>query len=114
MGKVGIQLQMEPLRSLVFSDLLDTYSLGIGTSIDNPARMYEIHNLTNALLIFSLDGVSDHFPLPANSCKILDIVSNKTSDEGWYIPKGTRFYARYIAGTVPTSGTVYVAISYGN
>lgn len=111
MAYQGIRLAMEPQRVLAFGSIGAAY-MGIGTPVDHPVRMYEVYNLTDVDLQFSLNGVDDHFPLPANGYKVIDIVTNKVASEGWYIEKGLRFYVKEMAAS-PTSGSVYIAIAYG-
>lgn len=111
MADISIRFMMEPQRSLAFGSIGAVY-MSIGTAVTHPLRMYELHNLTDTTLQFSLDGIDDHFILPANSYKIIDIVSNKTSSEGWYIGKGTSFYVKQLT-VAPTSGSVYLSVAYG-
>jgi len=112
MSTASIRFFYEPMRSLAFGSIGAAY-MSIGTAIDHPARLYELYNLTNADLLFSIDGVENHFPLAANSFKIVDIVSNKSSADGWYIGQGTSFYAKELLAA-PTTGSVYLTIAYGN
>ena len=106
----AIRLVSESVRSLAFGSIGAGYS-GIGTSITNPIRILHIQNLTDASLMFSYDGVNDHFPLPANGFLVLDITANKSREQGCYLAEGTRVYAKQI--DAPTSGSVYVSIYYG-
>jgi len=106
----AIRLTPEPVRSLDFS-LIGAGYIGIGTEITNPARILRIQNLTNALLMFSYDGVNDHEPLAANSFLLLDITSNKSREQGYYLAEGTRIYVK--RDGIPTDGSVYVTVYYG-
>ena len=110
MGALAIRLMFEPVRSLSFGSIGAGY-MGIGTALVYPARQIFVQNETNALLMFSLDGVNDHCPLPASGFLLLDVTSNKTVIQGFYVAEGTRFYVKEI-GT-PTSGSVYVSVMYG-
>lgn len=110
MGALAIRLMPEPVRSLDFSSISGAY-MGIGTPIDHAARIVFIQNLTDATLMFSLDGVNDHFPLPASSFLLLDVTANKTVSQGFYIGEGTRFYVEEL--DVPSMGSVYVTVFYG-
>lgn len=106
-----IRLQCEEVRVLPFTSISGAY-MGVGTPIDHPARLMWINNLTDGALMCSFDGVTDHFPLPANSFLILDITSNKTVSQGFYIAEGTRLYVREL-GSAPTMGEVYLTVFYG-
>lgn len=110
MGAQAIRLQFEPVRSLAYTSVSGTYA-AIGTGLVNPARQVWVQNLTDVTLMFSLDGINDHFPLPANGFFLDDITANKTTMEGFYIAEGTIFYVKEI-GT-PSTGTVYVSVMYG-
>jgi len=108
---------MEPMRSLGFADIAadpGDYK-SIGSSVDHPVRMYELHNFTDVNLVFSIDGVDDHFPLEPDGYKVIDIATNKSNDNGWYLGQGTYFYVKPLDPlVVPTSGGVYLCIAYGN
>jgi len=107
----AIRLVPESVRSLAFGSIGAGYT-GIGTAIVNPVRMFHIQNLTDVTLMFSYDGVNDHFPLPPNGFLLLDITANKSRDHGFYLAEGTRVYVKEV-GT-PTSGSVYLTVYYGS
>lgn len=109
---LSIRLLAEPVRSLAAGVITSTY-MGIGTELDFPSRIPFIQNLTNQTLMFSLDGIDDHFPLPANGYMILDVVANKSQTQGMYISEGQRFYVKDM-GTPATTGAVYVTTFYGS
>lgn len=107
---LAIRLLAEPVRSLIYSSISGAY-MGIGTALDDPSRILFVQNLTDETLMFSLDGVNDHFPLPANGFLLLDITANRTLPQGCFISQGQRIYVKEI-GT-PTTGNVYVSTFYG-
>jgi len=107
----SIRIEAEPVRSLAFGSIGAAY-MGVGTSIDRPARMILIQNLTDESLMFSFDGVNDHFPLAASGYLLLDITSNKTVDLGFYLPEHERLYVKEIGN--PTTGSVYFTTFYGD
>ncbi len=109
MSTVGIRVAFEPLRSAAFGSISGTY-FGIGAEFSHPLRMMIVENLTNATLVFSFDGVNDHFVLPADAPIIMDFSSNKTIANGFYISEGERLYVKEV-GT-PSSGSVYVSAIY--
>lgn len=113
MSNTAIRILPETSRTLGFAAISAAYA-GIGTSFLNPVHLFMLQNLTDKLLMFSWDGVNDHFPLPSNGYVIMDITSNKTLTGGAFmIAQGTRFYVRSTASGVPTSGDVYLAVFYG-
>lgn len=108
---LGIRLRFEPVRSLAFGSIGAAY-MGIGTALDHPARQIFIQNLTDETLMFSFNGVDDHFPLPSNGFFLDDITSNKTQNTGFFLAEGERLYVKEV-GT-PTSGSVYFTVIYGS
>ena len=101
---------MEPVRTLAFGTISGTY-MGVGTPIDNPARMIFIQNLSDTTLMFSLDGINDNFPLPPNGFLLMDVTSNKSLGSGYFIAEGTRIYVKDL-GPAATLGSVYVTVMY--
>lgn len=108
---LAIRLQAEALRSLAFGSISAVYA-GIGTSFAKPIRILNVQNLTDQTLLFSFNGIDDHFILPTEGFIILDVTTNKSLSQGWYIAEGTRLYVRD-NGTPTTSGAVYVSAFYG-
>lgn len=109
---LAIRLAMEPVRTLAFGSISGTY-MGIGTGINNPARVMLFQNLTDQTVMFSLDGINDNFPLAAMTSFVLDITSNKSLGEGYFIAEGTRIYVKDI-GIATTTGAVYVTVMYAS
>lgn len=107
---LSIRFMAEAVRELAFGSMGASY-MGIGTTLTKPVRMLYIQNLTDALLMFSFDGVEDHFPLPSNGYVILDITANKTLEQGFFLGEGQRMYVKNI--TSPSAGSVYVSTFYG-
>jgi len=108
---LAIRAQFEPVRSLAAASVAVGY-MGVGTALANPIRQFFIQNLTDVTLMFSFDGINDHFPLPSNGFFLDDICSNKTQQGGFYLAEGTRLYVKEI-GT-PTTGSVYFTVLYGS
>ena len=107
----AVRLQAETLRSLAFGSIGAAYT-AIGTATSLPAHLIQVQNLTDAVLLFSIDGVNDHFVLPASGFILLDITTNKTETQGFFLKQGTTFYVKE-SGT-PTTGSVYVSVFTGN
>ncbi len=111
MSSLSIRLRFDPVRTLAFGSISGTY-MGVGAALDVPARQIFIQNLTDATLMFSFNGVDDHFPLPENGFLLNDITSNKTISSGFFLAEGERLYVKEV-GT-PTSGSVYFTVMYGS
>jgi hypothetical protein len=110
MGALAIKIFPEAVRSLAFGSISGAY-MGIGTPLANPSRIILIQNFTDASLMLSFDGVTDHVPIAADGFVLLDVTANKTVSQGFYIAEGTRFYVKEI-GT-PSVGSIYISSFYG-
>ena len=108
---LSIRFRFDEQRSLAFGSIGAGY-MGVGTALTEPARQIFVQNLTDVLLQFSFDGVTDHFPLPPNGFMILDIAANKTQNSGFFLAEGERLYVKEIGN--PTSGSVYFSVMYGS
>ena len=111
MAGLALRMAFEPLRSLAFGSIGAAY-MGVGTPIQHPARQFLVQNLTDASLLFSFDGVNDHFRLPANGFWLNDNTANRSVSQGFFLDEGTRLYVKQDG--VPTSGTVDFTIIYGS
>ena len=101
-----IRVKVEAIRSLAFGSIAAGYT-AVGTALANPSKLIIFDNLTDANIIISLDGVTDHFIVPAQGFKLIDLASNKTDESGFFIAEGTIFYAKREAGA-PSSGNLYI------
>ena len=110
MASLSVKLQFDPVRSVGYASISSTY-VGIGTSLANAASQIFVQNLTNASLMFSFDGVNDHFPLPANGFFLNDIGSNRAISQAFFLAAGERLYVKNIGTAM--SGSVYFTVAYG-
>lgn len=110
---LAIRLMPETVRSAAFGVIGDVY-MGLGTAMTRPIRQLLLQNLTDANMMFSFDGIHDHFPLPSWGYFLDDITSNKTIAQGFFLAEGTRIYVRKLTALdVPTLGGVYLSTFYG-
>lgn len=107
---LSLRIAFEPVRSIDFGDISSDYA-PIGSPTVNAARQIFIQNLTDALLMFSLDGIDDHFPLPAQGFFLDDITTNKVQTQGFYLGGNSVLYVKQI--DAPTTGSVYFSCIYG-
>jgi len=107
---LAIRMRFEPLRSIAYNAIVSGY-MGVGTVLVYPASQFFIQNLTNATLMFSFDGVNNHFPLPAGGFFLSDIGSNQARNLGFFLSAGDRLYVKQ--SEVPTLGDVYFTVAYG-
>ena len=105
------RLRLDAVRSAAFGAIGAAYS-AVGVALTDPCRIFCLTNLTDADVFFSVDGVTDHFIVPSNSFKLIDVSANKIRDEGFFLPEGTVFYVVRVAGA-PTTGSVYIEVLHG-
>lgn len=106
----GLKLVPDVLRSSAFGAIGAGYT-AVGTVFLHPMRIVSIKNLTNAVLLFSFDGVNDHEVVPAGAGVVWDFCTNRYGDAGAVIGVGTTIYVK--ESGVPTSGAAYVSCFYG-
>ncbi len=107
---LGRQLRCEPVRTLAAGSVGASYT-PVGAQVVNADGIILFQNLTDALLMFSFDGVNDHFPLQPNGYHVLDITTNQPTKDGLFLSIGTQFYVKQI--NVPSTGSVYITLYYG-
>lgn len=106
----AIKLNYEPIRSLAFGSIVAGYT-AVGAALSKPGVIFSIQNLTDKQLMFSFDGVNDHFTLTPNGVYNVDCNANKSDRSGaLYLPEGTIIYVKRV-GT-PTTGSVYATVGY--
>ncbi len=110
MGSLAVRAKFEPLRTLGAGSITSSF-VSIGIPLINPARQFHLYNQTDALLVFSTDGVHDHFVLPPSGFYLNDLTSNKTQVHGLYLPTGGGMWVKRV-GT-PTTGSVYFSVMFG-
>lgn len=86
--------------------------MGVGTAMTRPIRLIVIQNFTDVDLMFSFDGVNDHLPLATSGYLVLDLTSNKTIPQGFFLAEGSRLYVKQLSGA-PGSGSAYLSTFYG-
>jgi len=105
-----IRMLPEECRSLAFGSIVAGYT-AIGAALENPARIILVQNFTDAVLMFSFDGLTDHFPLSDGGHIIIDIAANKTLGGGFFMAEGDTLYVKRV--DIPTTNSVYFSAFYG-
>lgn len=119
MAQYGLRLLWEPVRKIARANIPMAYDLantletaGGVKALQHPARFMKIDNRTDKDMMFSIDGVNDHFMVPGGSSFVLDIASNKQNQNSLFLGKGEVMYIEYI--DAPTTGYgVYMSVGYG-
>lgn len=105
----SVRAAWAPLRSLAFGSIGATYT-GVGTSLNTPVRIVHVLNATDASLMFSWNGIDDHFVLPNGGYMVIDLTTNQVNGGGFYLPGAKRLYVKQLG--VPGSGSVYFSLVY--
>ena len=103
------RLIADAVRTIAFGAITAAYA-AVGAALDSPVRIFCLSNLTNQDVYFSIDGVTDQFIVPAGSFKLIDVSTNRTTIENFFLQQGVVFYARTVGVVNPTSGSVYIDI----
>jgi len=106
----GRAARFEPLREVAFGAITANYT-AVGTLTTDFTRLFTISNATDVDVYISFDGVTNHLRVVTGTAKVYDITSNKVRDDGLFIPKGTVFSIKRVAGA-PSSGQVSIEVMY--
>jgi hypothetical protein len=105
-------LSIEECKVMPFGTLAAGY-LAVGDSQEESARMILFQNFTDVIVWITDDPLKDKFPLVPYGSFVLDISTNKQSDEGYVVARGTQWYAKAMAG-LPSSGGIYITCFTGS
>ena len=107
----AIRFAAEEVRIVASGAVGAPYST-VGDPMTHPIRTIIFQNTMDTGLMLSFDGVTDHLPIITNGYMAIDIASNKTSPQGFYLAEGQQIFVRQLGG-VPSSGSLYVSVFYG-
>jgi len=99
---------IDTIRTAAFGAIGAAYA-AVGAALASPARIYCIKNLTNENLSFSFDGVNEQIVVPPNGFELIDISTNRTNQENFFLAEGTFFYVRH-RGAAPASGDIFIEV----
>lgn len=105
----------DEVRTIDFSGISNAYA-PIGTRLASAIRILHAQNLTDSILMFSYDGLVDHFPLNSQAYVIIDITTNQALTQGFFMPAGQRLYVRDMTDegyNAPTIGAVWLTVYSG-
>ncbi len=106
----GARFLPAQLQELPFGGIIADGFIIVG-GFNQPVRNVLIQNLTDQLLIFSWDGITPNFVLPACSDWAIDVGTNRGTSNTAAIPAGYGVYAKAY-GDLPTSGSAFVSYFY--
>ena len=104
----GTRATFNAIREMAFGDLLANFDV-VGTLLTDHARIVRFTNTTDVEVYISLDGATDQIRMAVNSFFLLDFSTNKVQDDGLFVPVGTIFYARRVAGAA-SSGAIWIEV----
>jgi len=108
---VSVQALFMPLASLPAASIVAGYT-AIQGEFSHPIRSIQIYNDTDAAVIVSFDGTTDHFFYPSKFGNILDISANREGVSDQFFIAGN--FGVYVKQSgVPTTGLVWVSAYYG-
>ena len=108
----SIRAAWAPLRSLGVAATGAAY-VGVGTTLSTPVRIIHVLNTTDAVMMFSWDGVTDHFVLPANGYMVIDLTTNQGNNGGgFFLPGSKRLYVKQVTAPVLPTGSIYFSLVY--
>lgn len=84
----------------------------LGAASTHIARIIRFVNNTDQDIYFSLDGVTNQFRLPPTSFLLLDVSTNQTTKDNFFVPEGQVFYIAH-TGLAPQSGNCWIEYIYG-
>ena len=99
-------MEIDECKTMGFATVAGGY-LAIGTPLENTARALIIQNDTDVKIWITNNPLVNKLPLSAGRALVLDISSNKQSDEGFIAARGTQFYVKAYSG-LPSSGDVHI------
>lgn len=101
----------DTLRSKAFGSITNSYT-AVGSALQHTPRIFRLINATDGDMLFSLNGSTDQFFLPANSFVLYDLTTNnERSGEKLVLEKGTQFYVKF--SSAPSKSAVYIECIYG-
>ena len=108
----GTRVRFEELRQLAFGAIGAGY-VACGSATIDHTRLFTIHNSTDVDLHVSLDGTTTQMRVVTGEARVLDLTANKVRDDGLFIPVGTIFWVKAVAGA-PASGAFWIEVMYAD
>ena len=109
----GKRVRFEAVREVAFGGIGAAYA-ALGVATTDYTRILSIFNSTNQDAYISLNGVTHHIRLASGTGQVFDFTTNKVRDDGFFIPKGTIFYQRHCGAIAPTSGNIWIQVTYAD
>jgi hypothetical protein len=98
------------MQRIGYAGIADTFTQ-VGTPFVEPTVLFRVTNTTDQPLIFSIDGVNEHFAVVAGASATYDIATLHSSPGQSFLSANLTVFVEY-SGTAPMSGNVYVESWY--
>ena len=100
------RISFAPQQIIVFGGIIITYTT-LGVPFPAPLKQINFFNLTDAILFFSLDGVTDQFTVPINSGIIIQANKMGRKVENISFRENQQLFVRH-KGAAPSSGIIVI------
>jgi hypothetical protein len=107
------RVRFEELRGVEFGDIGLAY-FAIGDPYQNPIRIFDVFNDTDASLLISFDGVTPHIYMPAHSGRIYDYGSNRQANSDQLEQEKMTQAWVTASSSLPTLGGLFVTVIYAS
>lgn len=104
----GRKVSWETLREVAFGGIGAGYAT-VGAATSELCRQFSIYNSTDQDIYVSFDGIYDNLRIASGTGQVHDCTTNKTRDDGFFVPLRTYFYVKR-TGAAPTSGNVWIQV----
>lgn len=99
------------LATMARASITTSYQAVNSTPYDQPIRMLRMINPTDGDMLFSLNGVTDHFFVPAGTFVLYDVAANRDPQTTLMFPANLTVYVKY--STAPSTKAIYVEAIWG-
>jgi hypothetical protein len=108
-------VRFDAVRSVPIASITASYT-PFGSAFGHAMRVLHFINDTNGTYMFSFDGVTDNFPILAESFSLYDLTSDEDSNESLRYQSGSQLYIRTLttpSSVAGTTNTMYAVAIYG-
>ncbi len=109
----SVSSKFEKIKEKEGSTITTSYT-DLGSPLENKARLVGIYSTVDEEIYISFDGTNNHIRLKETSDeRTYDLAANKIRPDGFFMKKGTQIQVRIVGTTIPTSGSVWIELVYG-
>lgn len=105
MSQSPSQALVNAYQTLAFGSITSSFA-AVGSAIGTPISMFRLINNTDGDMIFSIDGSTNQFFVPASSFVLYDVAANRSVSQNFNLVGHIQFYVKY--SSAPSKNSVYV------